>query len=430
MNTLRHILLTAILVVPPAQGETLEDAWRMATERDAGLAAVRSRTEAGRAGEQAARAERWPKLTIDGSYQRFDDAPAFSFPVGGNTFVSPELVSGDDFLMGRARVEVPLFTGGRVTAGIDSATQAARGAGLDQESYEQDLRLQVATAYVDVLRARRALRAAEATVASLTAHVNDVAVMVESEAVARNDLLAARVTLADAEQVRLRAENRHAMALAAYNRLLGEPLDRVPELAELPADTAAPLPAESVDALVERARASRRELAGLEARSLALAGQARSENASRWPQVGLMADYQHLENQVLDDEDFALLGVGFSWTLFDAGRIKERANALQSASRAVARDRDDLQSRVALEVRQAWLDVREAAARVPLTREAVEQSEENLRVGRELYGVGLATNTVVLDAEALRLGAVSNYDNAVLDVALGNLRLKRVIGEL
>lgn len=430
MNTLRHILLTAILVVPPAQGETLEDAWRLATERDAGLAAVRSRTEAGRAGEQAARAERWPKLTIDGSYQRFDDAPAFSFPVGGNTFVSPELVSGDDFLMGRARVEVPLFTGGRVTAGIDSATQAARGAGLDQESYEQDLRLQVATAYVDVLRARRALRAAEATVASLTAHVNDVAVMVESEAVARNDLLAARVTLADAEQVRLRAENRHAMALAAYNRLLGEPLDRVPELAELPADTAAPLPAESVDALVERARASRRELAGLEARSLALAGQARSENASRWPQVGLMADYQHLENQVLDDEDFALLGVGFSWTLFDAGRIKERANALQSASRAVARDRDDLQSRVALEVRQAWLDVREAAARVPLTREAVEQSEENLRVGRELYGVGLATNTVVLDAEALRLGAVSNYDNAVLDVALGNLRLKRVIGEL
>ena len=190
--------------------------------------------------------------------------------------------------MGRARVEVPLFTGGRVTAGIESATQAARGAGLAQESYEQDLRLQVATAYVDVLRARRALRAAESAVASLTAHANDVAVMVEREAVARNDLLAARVTLADAEQVRLRAENRHAMALAAYNRLLGEPMDRVPELAELPADmAAAPLPAASVDELVERARASRRELAGLEARSLALAEQARSENASRWPQVGL-----------------------------------------------------------------------------------------------------------------------------------------------
>ena len=47
-----------------------------------------------------------------------------------------------------------------------------------------------------------------------------------------------------------------------------------------------------------------------------------------------------------------------------------------------------------------------------------------------LYGVGLATNTVVLDAEALRLGAVGNHDNALLDVALGKLRLQRVIGEL
>lgn len=433
MSLIRRILLLAILAVPlpmpGARAETLEDAWQMAAERDPGLAAYRSRADEGRAGELAARAERWPRLTIDGSYQRFDDAPAFSFPVGGSTFVSPDLVSGDDFLMGRARVEVPLYTGGRVTAGIDSATQAARGAGLAKESYQQDLRLRVATAYVDVLRARRAVRAAEAAVASLTAHVNDVAVMVEREAVARNDLLAARVTLADAEQARLRAENRHAMALAGYNRLLGEPMDRAPELVELPPDTGA-LPAMPVDELVERARAGRRELAGLEARSLALAGQARSESASRWPQVGLMADYQHLENQVLDDEDFALLGVGFSWTLFDAGRIRQRANALSSASRAAAQDRDDLEARVALEVRQAWLDVQEALARVPLTREAVDQAEENLRVGRELYGVGLATNTVVLDAEALRLGAVSNHDNAVLDVALGNLRLKRAIGEL
>jgi|CXWL01.1.fsa_nt_gi outer membrane protein TolC len=431
MSTVRLALMALILALPVAHGETLEDAWRMAVERDAGLAATRSLTEAGRADELAARAGRWPTLTIDGSYQRFNDAPAFSFPVGGTTFTSPELVRNDDFLMARARVEMPLFTAGRVTAGIRSAQQAARGAGLAQQSYEQDLRLQVATAYVDVLRARRALRAAEAAVASLKSHANDVAVMVEREAVARNDLLAARVTLADAEQVRLKAENRDAGALAAYNRLLGEPLDRIPELADLAAELPeAPLPAATVDELVERARANRPELAGLDARSRALAERARSENASRWPQVGLLADYQHLENQVLDEQDFALLGVGFSWTLFDAGRIQQRANALRSASRATAQDRADLQSRVALEVRQAWLDVREAMARVPLTREAVDQAEENLRVGRELYSVGLATNTVVLDAEALRLSAVRNHDNALLDVALGNLRLKRAVGEL
>jgi len=431
MNTVLQALTMVILalaVAPSlAQAETLEDAWRMAVERDPGLAATRSLIEAGRANELAARAERWPTLTVDGSYQRLNDAPAFSFPVNGTTFTSPELVKNDDFLMARARVAMPLFTAGRVTAGIKSAQEAARGAGLAEQSYAQDLRLQVATAYVNVLRARRELRAAEGSVASLTSHANDVAVMFEREAVARNDLLAARLTLADAEQRRLKAENHNAGALAAYNRLLGEPLDRILELAEL---APTPLPSATVEELVERARVNRPELAGLDARSQALAERARGENASRWPQVGLLADYQHLENQVLDEQDFALLGVGFSWTLFDAGRIQQRANALHSASRAAAQDRDDLESRVALEVWQAWLDAREATARVPLTREAVEQAEENLRVGRELYSVGLATNTVVLDAEALRLAAVRNCDNAVLDVALGNLRLKRAVGDL
>jgi hypothetical protein len=46
MNTRNLFLIVALLVVAPARAETLEDAWRMAAGRDAGLAAVRSRTEA------------------------------------------------------------------------------------------------------------------------------------------------------------------------------------------------------------------------------------------------------------------------------------------------------------------------------------------------------------------------------------------------
>jgi len=44
--------------------------------------------------------------------------------------------------------------------------------------------------------------------------------------------------------------------------------------------------------------------------------------------------------------------------------------------------------------------------------------------------VGLANNTVVLDAEALRLTAIRNYDDAVLDSVLAGLRLQRAVGDL
>jgi len=426
----QFLLLTALLVLPalPVRAETLGDAWRLALDRNNSLAAIRSQADAASAEAGAAQAERWPRLSVDGSYQRFGDAPAFSFPVAGQTFLSPDLVDDDDFYSARVRLEVPVFTAGRVTASIESASLGARAAAAVRDGAVQDLKLAVAVAYVDVLRAGRAVAAASAQVASLDSLVSDIRVMMEQETVAKNDLLAAQVTLANARQGLLRAENRQSLAIAGYNRLLGEPLERVPALDDLPMPP--PEAGQSLESLVTRAATNRSELSGLEARANALEQRARSERASGWPQVGLMADYQYLENQVLDREDFTLVGIGFNWTVFDAGRIRQRSDSFASAGRAARHDRDDLRSRIELEVRQVWLDGREARARVQVNREAVEQAEENLRATREQYAVGLANNTVVLDAEALRLTAIRNYDDAVLDSVLAGLRLQRAVGDL
>jgi len=427
---MKRALLLCVLALP-VQAETLADAWRVALERNNALAAVRSQVDAAQADASAARAERWPKLSVDGSYQRFGDAPAFSFPVGGQNFLSPPLVDDNDFYSARARLELPIFTAGRISAGIESAELGARAADSASDSAVQDLKLAVASAYIDVLRAQRSLSAREAQVASLRSLVNDVTVMVEQEAVAKNDLLAAQLTLADAEQDRLHASNRLSLARAQYNRLLGEPLDRLPELAELHAAPSGAVEADStLNALVTAAVGQRSDLASLDARTRSLDERARSARAAGWPQVSVMADYQYLENQVLDREDFSLIGVGFNWTVFDGGRIRNQAESFASAGRAAGRSRDDLRSRIELEVRQAWLDREEANARVAVTRDAVAQAEENLRVARELYSVGLTTNTVVLDAEALRQKATSNADNAGLDAVLSDIRLERATGGL
>jgi len=74
--------------------------------------------------------------------------------------------------------------------------------------------------------------------------------------------------------------------------------------------------------------------------------------------------------------------------------------------------------------------VQEAQARVKASSEAVAQAEENLRMSRELYGAGLASNTQVLDAVTLQVSAVNNRDNAVLDESLSQLRLAYAVGAL
>jgi outer membrane protein len=67
---------------------------------------------------------------------------------------------------------------------------------------------------------------------------------------------------------------------------------------------------------------------------------------------------------------------------------------------------------------------------VEVSADAVEQAEENLRIARERYGAGLGTQTQLLEAETLRVQALTNRDNAVLDAALARLRLARSVGSL
>jgi outer membrane protein TolC len=102
---------------------------------------------------------------------------------------------------------------------------------------------------------------------------------------------------------------------------------------------------------------------------------------------------------------------------------------LQKAE-AITEVRKDTASLISLQVRQASLDIDEAYKRIDVTREALSQSEENLKVAKDRYREGVGTNTEVLDAETLRTRSYSNHYNAVYDAVLAGIRLKYVTGEL
>jgi len=412
-----------------AGAETLQDAWRLALSHDKTLAAAGYDVEGARAAEQAARGARWPSLDAVGGYSRLNASPALDVVTPGFVFRSGPIFKDDQFVSGSVRLKVPLYTGGQISGGIAAAHHALIGASENEESATSALKLEVAEAYVGVLRARRALEAAQSSVESLTAHASDVQHMVDRGLVARADLLAARVALANAEQVRVRAANTGEFAQATYNRRLGEPLERSAELDQrISADASlAGLPVES---LVQRALASRSELKALAARADALASQSHAESGKALPQVALIGGYTHFDSQILDRQDFSSVGIGFTWNLFDGGQARQRAAALRSAGRAAQERLDDLRSGIELQVRQAWLDVHEAQARVRASGEAVAQAEENLRSSRELYGAELATNTQVLDAVSLEVNALGNRDNATLDESLALLRLSYAVGAL
>ena len=428
----RRIMVAAAVAwaigAPATSAETLPEAWTRASQQDRGLAAVHSQAEAAELDAAAARAQRWPTLAVGGGYTWLDDSPAFDFAFTGLPILPPELFGGDDFAMGAATLSVPVFTGGRISSSIAAAEARGRGVGAQARGAEQDLRLAVAESYVDVLRARKALAVADSNVRTLEALVGDIGAMYERELVPKNELLAVQVALADARQNRLRAANAAEVAQAAYNRRVGEPLDRAVELDEaLPAPEALPT---DLAALVQLAVEQRTELDALGEQAKAYGQMARVERARVLPQVSVTGGYNYLENQFLDDETVAMAGVGVQWALFDGGQSRKRAASLERNRRATEEQRADAESLIVLQVRQAWLGVDETQQRLHVTAGAVEQAEENLRIARERYGAGLGTQTQLLEAETLRVQALTNRDTAALDAGLARLRLARAVGSL
>ncbi|MDY0067911.1 MAG: TolC family protein [Steroidobacteraceae bacterium] len=410
--------------------ETLEQAWRRALDNDQVLAASRHETQAARMDATAARAARYPTLSASGSYVQLDDAPAFDFSAAGILTQMPGIIDHDNAAIASATVTMPLYTGGRISNDIAAAREMLRARELGETQTAQDLKLAVAIAYVDVLRAQRALEVADSNVASLESYAREVTSAFEREVAPRNDLLSAQVALADARQKRIRAANGLELARAAYNRRLGEPLARHVELDPTLPDLQPDLTAQPLEQLVARALDARPELRALNAQSQALQHRADAERARGLPQVSLSGGYTYLENEVFDRDRFAVAMLGFSWAVFDGGQIRSRSSALRSASRALESRARDRESLIALDVRQAWLDVQETRSRVDVTREAVEQSEENLRITRSQYRAELVTSTRVLEAESLRVLSRTNHHDAVLDHALARYRLARAVGEL
>jgi outer membrane protein TolC len=408
----------------PASAENLTDAWTAAIAADRQLGAARQRTDAARATLSAAEGARLPRFMIEGGYSALDNEPAarLTTPLGASQFPT----APDQSASYRASLSVPLYTSGRLARGIDAAEAGLDAQQADEARTLADLKLMVAGAYLDVLRARRALEVAEQNVSSLGSHAADVEAHFRRGLVARNHLLAAQVALADARQRAIRAHNQLDLASAGYNRLLGRALTAAVALDEIEARPGT----EGIEALSERALAQRPELKAATRQEAALRHQSSAERAAAWPQLELSLDQRYQENPYQVHETLRSATVGLRWDVFDGNVVRQRAAATAHRATAAAEERADLASRIRLQVRQAWLDEQETEKRIAVAREALAQADENLRVVRSRYREGIGTNTEVLDAESQRVQSYTNYYGATYDAVLADLRLRHALGEL
>lgn len=410
-----------------ARSETLEEAWAVAAKTDSGQAAIRAESGAARADLRAAEALRLPVVDLAAAYVHIGDPPAttIDLPVFGVALP----ISGDhDISVGGASASYAIFTSGQVSNAVAGARIGSAATALLEKAGEQDLRLSVAKAFFDVLRCERALGVFADAVRSLEAHVRDLHNFAAQGLLPRTDVLAAELLLADTQQQQVQAGTRIELARASYNRRLGRPLDTLVALDE---------PATESDAQSHAALApliatgeEREEILALQDKAEALRYRAKAARAAALPVVLIGGGYVRIDTDSRPSQGSWFAAATVKWRIFDGGKAVAEADRYRMDARAADDRAAEARSLVALDIRRAWLSVRDAHDRLIVAQAAMASADENLRVNRDRFRQGVGTSTSVLDAERDRSSARLRFYMARYDGAYADIDLQRSAGLL
>ncbi len=415
-----NIILCLLFFAGGSFAETLEQAWEIGLKVDHLIKAAGEDTNAKVAQLAATKGLRLPTVNLGAGYLWLDNEP-------GAYLYDREFSTADDkSLSYNATVSLPLYTHFQISSAIDAATANLKAGEFTEIAARQKVKLKIAEAYIAIILRKQQTDVALSHEQSLAAHTVDVKNLHDVGMVPVNDLLAAQVALANARQMLLQAQNRLDLARSAYNRLLNRPLDYEVEISAIPLH----YPTVDLADLSQMASDKRPELMALGQQVEALQWQAKSAKAENGPKVMLRSGYDYRENSHQVNESVWQAMVLASWDIFDGNVAKHKGLALQSRSRALAEQRQELATLIQLQVRQAWLDMEESRKRIEVTKETLEQAEENLKVTRDRYKEGVGTNTEVLDAETLRTINYVNYDKAGNDAVFAVIRLHYATGNL
>jgi len=247
--------------------------------------------------------------------------------------------------------------------------------------------------------------------------------------VAKNDVLAADVLVANDEAALVTARNRVELSRSRLALAMGYPGDA----AVSPAPGPIPVPPEEVPPLGESlaaAEANRREIRAAEA--LLREGEARADAASAEfaPTFFGQGGYSYESNEFNPNPNVFSAMVGGKVNLYAGGADRaERREALLSLDRS-KEELALLRDRIALSVKRAHLAVLEAAGRSAAAEVAVARAEENLRIQEDRYREGLSISTEVLDAQTLLSRAKVDRENASFDLYEARFELLSARGEL
>ena len=322
---------------------------------------------------------------------------------------------------------LPLYSGGANEANIESGEIGAQSARLTTERAREDLKYEVIAAYWDAVEASKKIEVQRDTVNKYDAHLKNVTVLYDAGAQAKIDVLRSSVELSNARQELVRAENTYAVSLATLRNLLNidrtEELTLTTEVAYQPFDT-------SVDNCISYAYRNRLDLAVARAKLRRCELAVERARAGKRPSVnltlgtGVTSQFQPRHDTSTD----VSASVGVSWNIFDSGVTRGAIEEAEAERDIALLNVKKEEESIDLNLRKAYLNMREAEQRFTSTGDAVRQAREDYHIANERYRAGEGILLDIIDAQTALATAQTNAISARYDYARYRAQVENLMG--
>ncbi len=422
------ILLACLLACTASAQETftLEQSLRLAVANGAAVQQAEETLLASGEKVRESRAARYPFATLSAAYMRLGPVQEFTIPMGPLSYTMQMGV--ENSYSAGVGIQYQLFNWGRTGTAIEVSDWGRKISEEGVSGAKIGAAWQMTQVFYGILLSDEAIAVLEKTLEAWENRLAAVRQRVDAGLMSRYDLRSVEVQRSSARGRLLDARAGRDKLGLLFNRLAGRPQDAPVRLAGALACDGSPGEADSLAREAFERRVELRQARLQEGMARRQSDLARTGDK---PILAVNAAYG-FRNGYFPDLDVLRqnwsAGVSLSWPLFDGFRTAAQSEQAEIAARLARLRAADLQNAIALEVRQASVDLALNRDKIALEETKRIQAEDALAIAEERYEKGLQSTLELLDAQNAVENARLNLLQSVYNCVISRCALEKAVG--
>lgn len=410
---------------------SLRDAIKLSVQNSHKLKASDARIQQAIAAWQEAKNNRLPNASASASYLRLNNANISL--KNSNQDASDSSKSSfpkvNQAAYGILNISLPLFAGGKIKYGIESAKYLQQATMLDAEHDKQAVILNTIDAYTNLYKSSATVNVVSENLQQ-SLHRDSVFLRLEENGLlARNDRLKAQLQTSNIELSLLDAQNNSKLAMINLDLMLGLPENTILETDS----TGFEVPSEisTLQEFQQIALQKRKDLLSLQEREKAAQTAILLSKADLYPSIALTGGYMAAYiPHVLSITNAINIGLGVKYNIGSLWKTRSKINEAKSRVKEINENDSLLQNVIKLELHKNFENYLLSKKKISVFEKAVDQSEENFRITQNKYNNNLVNTNDLLEANVLMLQSKINLAVAKADVYLTYSKLLETTGNL